>query len=92
MNRLQIAALLWIGSHVLYFTVLVLMVKRGSFTISRGRLIGVVVFYPAMVYTLSFAEEGGMPVWQALLLWPICAVAAFQRPARKVRRPPDKKH
>lgn len=92
MNPLQIAALLWIGSLVLYFTVLVLMVKRGWFTIPRGRLTTIVVLFPAIVYTLCFADEDRLPVWQVLLLWPITAVAVSQLPAWKAIRPPDKKH
>jgi uncharacterized membrane protein len=83
MNPWQTAALLWIGSIVLFCILIFLMVKRGRDTILMGTLIITVVFFPAVVYTLCFMVEDGMPVWQVLLLWPISAVAVSQLPARK---------
>lgn len=92
MNPLQIAALLWIGSIVLFIIVLLLMNKRGRLSNLMGTLITIVVLFPAIVYTLCFADEDRLPVWQVLLLWPITAVAVSQLPAWKAIRPPDKKH
>ena len=92
MNPWQIATLLWIGSIVLFITLLVLMDKRGRLSNLMGTLITIVVLFPAIVYTLCFLDEDGMPVWKVLLLWPIVAVGVSQRPARKAIRPPDKKH
>jgi hypothetical protein len=83
MNPWQIAVLLWTGSIVLFITLLVLMDKRGRLSNLMGTLITIVVLFPAMVYTLCFLDEDGMPVWKVLLLWPIAAVAVSQLPARK---------
>jgi hypothetical protein len=90
MNPLQIAALLWLGSIVLFIILLVLMDKQGR--LSNLTLIKTVVFFPVVVYTLCFVDENGMPVWKALLLWPIISVGASELPAWKAVRPPDKKH
>ena len=92
MSPLQIAALLWFFSSVLFIILLVLMDKRGRLSNLMGTLITIVVFYPAVVYTLCFADEDGMPIWRVLLLWPILAVGVSELPAWKARRPPDKRH
>jgi uncharacterized membrane protein len=83
MQPWQIAALLWIGSTVLFCGAILQMVKRGRDTNLMGTLIIIVVFFPAVVYTLCFMVEDGMPVWKVLLLWPIAAIAVSQLPAWK---------
>jgi hypothetical protein len=83
MKPWQIATLLWIGSIVLFIILLVLMDKRGRLSNTMGMLIRTLVLFPAMVYTLCFMTEDGMPLWKVLLLWPVISVGVSQLPAWK---------